>query len=126
MKRIITTHSAPPAIGPYSQAVEINGMLFISGQIPVDPATGKMVDPLITLQTKQVLENIKHILESAGYTMNDVVKCTCMLTNMQEFSGMNEIYAKYFSDDPPARATFQVAALPMGAKIEIDVLAVHS
>lgn len=140
MKKVIHTDKAPKAIGPYSQAIEVNGlaaltgsipmfetngMLFISGQIPVDPATGKVAET-IEEQTEQVLKNIGAILEEAGYTYADVVKTTCLLSDMANFKPMNEVYAKYFNENPPARAAFAVKALPMGVMVEIESIAVKS
>jgi len=124
MKRIISTTAAPGAIGPYSQAVEANGTLFISGQVPIDPATGKIVEGGITEQTTQALKNIKAILLAAGYTLNDVVKSTCLLSDMSDFKAMNEVYAQFYTSDQPARAAFAVKALPLGALIEIETVAV--
>ncbi|MGB4654480.1 MAG: RidA family protein [Bacteroidales bacterium] len=123
MKRIISTENAPKAVGPYSQAVEANGMLFISGQIPIDPKTGKLVEGGIVEQTKQVMENIGAILKEAGYTFNDVIKSTCLLSDMNDFSTVNEIYGTYYKVDPPARAAFAVAKLPMAVMIEIETIA---
>jgi 2-iminobutanoate/2-iminopropanoate deaminase len=125
MKRIISTTSAPGAIGPYSQAVEANGTLYISGQVPVDPETGKMVEGGITEQTTRVLQNIRAILLAAGYTMNDVVKSTCLLSDMSDFKAMNEVYAQFYTADQPARAAFAVKGLPLGALIEIETVAVR-
>lgn len=124
MKRIISTTSAPGAIGPYSQAVEANGTLYISGQVPIDPATGKIVEGGITEQTTQALKNIRAILLAAGYTMNDVVKSTCLLSDMSDFKAMNEVYAQFYTSDQPARAAFAVRGLPLGALIEIETVAV--
>ncbi len=124
MKKIINTPKAPKAIGPYSQAVEINGMLFISGQVPLNPETGKIVDGDITCQTVQVMENIKAILDKAGYTFEDVVKSTCLLSDMKNFGAMNEVYARYYPNNPPARAAFAVKELPLGVLIEIETIAV--
>lgn len=124
MKRIISTTGAPGAIGPYSQAVEAGGTLYISGQVPIDPATGKMVEGGITEQTTQALKNIRAILTAAGYTMNDVVKSTCLLSDMSDFKAMNEVYARYYTSDQPARAAFAVKGLPLGALIEIETVAV--
>lgn len=124
MKRIIQTGNAPAAIGPYSQAVEINGTLYISGQIPVNPSTGKIVDGGITEQTKQVMENIEAILKEAGYAFSDVVKSTCLLSDMDNFKAMNEVYATYYMERQPARAAFAVKSLPLGALIEIETIAV--
>ena len=125
MKKVIHTDKAPKAIGPYSQAIENNGMLFISGQIPVDPATGKVAET-IEEQTEQVLKNIGAILEEAGYSYSDVVKTTCLLSDMANFKPMNEVYAKYFNENPPARAAFAVKALPMGVMLEIESIAIKS
>ncbi|MDZ7636538.1 MAG: RidA family protein [Bacteroidales bacterium] len=124
MKRIISTTAAPAAIGPYSQAVEANGTLYISGQVPIDPATGKLVEGGITEQATQALKNIKAILLAAGYTLNDVVKSTCLLSDMSDFKAMNEVYAQFYTSDQPARAAFAVKGLPLGALIEIETVAV--
>ncbi len=124
MKKIISSPHAPNAIGPYSQAVEINGMLFISGQIPIDPETGKMVAGGITEQTTQVMKNIGAILECAGYSFNDVVKSTCLLSDMDNFSAMNAVYGASYPENPPARAAYGVVKLPLGALIEIETIAV--
>jgi 2-iminobutanoate/2-iminopropanoate deaminase len=124
MKKIIRTTNAPAAIGPYSQAVEINGTLYISGQIPVDPKSGKLVQGDITIQTKQVFKNIEAILREAGYNFTDVVKSTCFLSNISDFKAMNEVYGQYYSENQPARAAFAVKDLPMGALIEIETIAV--
>lgn len=124
MKRIISTTAAPGAIGPYSQAVEANGTLYISGQVAIDPATGKLVEGGITEQTTQVLKNVKAILLAAGYTLTDVVKSTCLLSDMSDFRPMNEVYAQFYTSDQPARAAFAVKALPLGALIEIETVAV--
>ncbi|MHC1733776.1 MAG: RidA family protein [Bacteroidales bacterium] len=124
MKRIISTTAAPGAIGPYSQAVEANGTLYISGQVPIDPATGKLVEGGITEQTTQALKNIRAILLAAGYTMDNVVKSTCLLSDMSDFKAMNEVYAQFYTSDQPARAAFAVKGLPLGALIEIETVAV--
>ncbi len=124
MKRIISTDKAPAAIGPYSQAVEINGTLYISGQVPIDPATGKVVIGNIKVQTEQVMKNIGAILTAAGYSFKDVVKSTCLLSDMKNFADMNEVYAKYYPGEPPARAAFAVKELPLGVLIEIETIAV--
>ena len=123
MKKIISTVNAPAAIGPYSQAVEMNNTLYISGQIPIDPLTGKLVEGDITTQTEQVLKNIGAILNAAGYTFSDVVKSTCLLSEISNFKAMNEVYARYYIDNQPARAAFAAKDLPMGALIEIDTIA---
>ena len=124
MKKIIHTKNAPSAVGPYSQAVEVNGMLFISGQIPLDPATGKLIDGDIKEQTERVMKNIQIILEEAGYTFDNVVKYTCLLENMDDFGDMNEVFRKFYPVDPPARATFGVVRLPLDARLEIETIAV--
>ena len=123
MKRIIHTQNAPKAVGPYSQAIEANGLLFISGQIPVNPATGTIAED-IKEQTQQVLENIQAIIEEAGYNMKQIVKCTCLLNDMDYFQAMNEVYATFFPEEPPARAAFGVVKLPLGVKVEIEAIAV--
>ncbi len=123
MKKIISTVNAPAAIGPYSQAIEMNNTLYISGQIPINPVTGKLVEGDITIQTDQVLKNIGAVLSAAGYTFSDVVKSTCLLSDISNFKAMNEVYARFYSDVKPARATFAVKDLPMGALIEIDTIA---
>ncbi len=124
MKRIISTTAAPGAIGPYSQAVEANGTLYISGQVAIDPATGKLVEGGITGQTTQALKNIRAILLAAGYTMDNVVKSTCLLSDMSDFKAMNEVYAQFYTSEQPARAAFAVKGLPLGALIEIETVAV--
>ncbi|MHC1776491.1 MAG: RidA family protein [Lentimicrobium sp.] len=123
MKKVIFTEHAPKAIGPYSQAIETNGMLFISGQVPIDPATGKIVEGGIREQTEQVMKNIGSILKAAGYSYSDVVKSTCLLSDMANFSEMNEIYGSYYNENPPARAAYGVVRLPLGALIEIETIA---
>jgi len=122
MKKIIYTDDAPKAVGPYSQAVEANGMLFISGQIPIDPAIGKIVDGGIKEQTEQVMKNIGAVLEAAGYSFADVVKSTCLLNDMDNFAAMNEVYARYYQENPPARAAYGVVKLPLGAMVEIETI----
>ncbi|MBN2742776.1 MAG: RidA family protein [Marinilabiliaceae bacterium] len=126
MKNIISTPQAPAAIGPYSQAVEINGMLFVSGQIPIDPSTGKVIEGGITEQTTQVMKNIGAILTAAGYSFTNVVKSTCLLSDMANFKGMNEVYAQYYPENAPARAAFAVKELPLGVLVEIEAIAVKS
>ncbi|MFP4025976.1 MAG: RidA family protein [Thiohalospira sp.] len=123
MKKIIYTENAPQAIGPYSQAVEINGTLYISGQIPVNPKTGEMPEG-IKAQTEQVMKNIGAILKAAGYTYNDVVKSTCLLSDMANFKAMNEVYGSYYKENPPARAAYGVVQLPLGSLIEIETIAI--
>ena len=124
MKRIIHTTKAPAAIGPYSQAVEVANTLYISGQIPLNPETMKVVEGGIAEQTEQVLTNIGAILEKAGYTYQDVVKSTCLLSDMANFKAMNEVYAKYYGENSPARAAFAVKDLPLGVLVEIETIAV--
>ena len=124
MKNVIFTENAPKAIGPYSQAIEKNGQLFISGQVPVDPATSKVVEGGINAQTEQVMKNIEAILKEAGYTFADVVKSTCLLSDMANFAAMNEIYGRYYAENPPARAAFAVKELPLGVLVEIETLAI--
>jgi 2-iminobutanoate/2-iminopropanoate deaminase len=124
MKRIIKTNQAPAAIGPYSQAVEINGTLFISGQIPFDPQTMKIVEGGIQEQTEQVLKNIGAILNEAGYQYSDVVKSTCLLSDMANFKAMNEVYGQFYVENAPARAAFAVKELPLGVLIEIETIAI--
>jgi 2-iminobutanoate/2-iminopropanoate deaminase len=123
MKKVIHTQQAPKAVGPYSQAIEANGMLFISGQIPIDPATGIIVEGGIKEQTTQVMKNIEAILKEAGYTFGDVVKSTCLLSDMNNFAAMNEVYGSYYPENPPARAAYGVVKLPLGALIEIETIA---
>jgi 2-iminobutanoate/2-iminopropanoate deaminase len=124
MKKAFHTDDAPKAVGPYSQAVEANGMLFISGQIAIDPSTGKIVEGGIREQTDQVMKNIGAILKEAGYSFDHVVKSTCLLENMDNFAAMNEVYAKYYPVNPPARAAFGAVKLPLGAMVEIETIAV--
>lgn len=123
MKKVLATTNAPAAIGPYSQAVHAGNMVFISGQLPIDPATGAFAGDDIVAQTRQSLTNIKSILESDGLTMADVVKTTVLLQNIGDFAAMNEVYASFFEGDCPARAAFEVAALPKGALVEIEAVA---
>jgi 2-iminobutanoate/2-iminopropanoate deaminase len=123
MKQIVATEAAPRAIGPYSQAVISRGLVFVSGQIPLDPATGQMVAGDIAAQTERVLENLRAILEACGSSLDRVVKTTVYLADLEEFPKMNEVYARYFPSAPPARATVQVARLPRDARIEIEAIA---
>jgi 2-iminobutanoate/2-iminopropanoate deaminase len=124
MKEIISTSEAPGAIGPYSQAVRTGRFLFCSGQIPLDPKSGQIVAGDIAAQTRRVLDNIAAILKAEGLGFDHVVKTTIFLTNLGDFQTVNEIYGSYFKQDPPARSTVQVAALPKGANVEIEVIAV--
>ena len=125
MKKIINTPNAPAAIGPYSQAVMVGDTLYISGQVPVDPTVGKIVEGGIEAQTEQVLKNIGAILKEAGLDYANVVKTTCLLSDMDNFVAMNGVYAKYFTKEMPARAAFGVVRLPLGAMIEIEAVDVR-
>jgi len=122
-KQIIKPAKSAPAVGPYNHAVRIGDLLFCAGQIPLDPATSDLVKGDIKVQTGRVLENVKAILDDQKLSFNNVVKSTVFLTNLADFAGMNEVYAKYFTGDFPARSTIQVAALPKGANVEIEVIA---
>jgi len=126
MKKIINTNNAPAPIGPYSQAVAANGFLFVSGQIPSDPATGEIVSGDIKAEAKQVMENIKAILTEAGLSFSNIVKTSIFLTDMGNFAHVNEVYGTYFTDQFPARETVQVAALPKNVNVEISVIAINS
>ena len=123
MRDVISTDRGPRAIGPYSQAIRANGFLFLSGQVSLDPATQQLVPGGIAQQTERVLENLKGVLEAAGSSLDRVVKTTVYLKDMNDFSAMNEVYARYFPNDPPARATVEVARLPKDARVEIDLIA---
>lgn len=124
MKKTISTPNAPQAIGPYSQATIAGNMVFISGQVPLDPKTGKLVDGDISDQTEQVIKNLEAILSEAGCTFENVVKTTCLLSDIANFKAMNEVYGRYFTENPPARAAFAVKDLPLGALVEIEAVAV--
>jgi 2-iminobutanoate/2-iminopropanoate deaminase len=123
MSQVIATEHAPRAIGPYSQAVLANGFAFLSGQIPLDPATNQLVEGDVTVQTERVLENLKAVLEASGSSLAKVVKTTVFLRDMADFPRMNEVYARYFAVNPPARSTLQAAGLPRDVSIEIDAIA---
>jgi 2-iminobutanoate/2-iminopropanoate deaminase len=123
MKKIISTSGAPAAIGPYSQAVRCRGFIFCSGQIPLDPQSGQIVSDDVAAQTRRVLENVSGVLRAEGLALDDVLKTTIFLTDLANFQVVNEIYGSYFHTEPPARSTVQVSALPKGAKIEIEVIA---
>lgn len=123
MKTIISTPNAPAAIGPYSQAIEVNGFVFVSGQLPIDPATGAFPEGGIEAQTEQALKNLSAILAAAGCTLADAVKVTVFLKSIGDFVAMNGVYAKFFETDCPARCAYEVAALPKDALVEIDVIA---
>lgn len=124
MKTAVHTSSAPAAIGPYSQAVKAGNTIYVSGQLPIDPATGAFAGEDIAVQTRQSLTNIKNILEAAGTDMSSVVKTTVLLADIADFAAMNEVYGQFFSEPYPARAAFQVAAVPKGALVEIEAIAV--
>lgn len=124
MKKIINTTKAPGAIGPYSQAVEVNGTLYVSGQVPFVPETMTIISDDVKEQTRQSLENVKAILEEAGYTLKDVVKAGVFIKDMNDFAAINEVYAEYLGEVKPARACVEVAKLPRDAKVEIEVIAV--
>ena len=124
MKEIVATERAPRAIGPYSQAVRSGNFLFASGQIPIDPATGEFVAGGITEQTEQVMRNVSAILEAAGAGLQQIVKTTVFLADMDDFTAMNEVYGRYFGENPPARATVQAARLPRDARVEIEAIAI--
>jgi 2-iminobutanoate/2-iminopropanoate deaminase len=123
MKRIIATEKAPRAIGPYSQAVAHNGLLYLSGQIALDPATGQLIEGDVAAQTERVLENLKAVLEAAGSSLGRVLKTTVYLKDLGEFARMNEVYGRHFPENPPARATVEVARLPRDARVEIEAVA---
>ena len=123
MKEIISTDTAPAAVGPYSQAVKCNGLVYVSGQLPMNPATKELVDGDIKAATAQVLDNAKAVLAAAGSSLDKVVKVTVLMRDLADFVPMNEVYATYFTTDAPARAAFQVAALPLGACLEMEMIA---
>jgi 2-iminobutanoate/2-iminopropanoate deaminase len=125
VRQTVATESAPGAIGPYSQAIKAGGFVFASGQIPIDPATGEFVEGGVGEQTEQVLHNLAEVLRAAGCGLEDVVKTTVFLADMNDFAAMNEAYARHFKTDPPARSTVQAARLPRDARVEIDVIAVE-
>lgn len=124
MKKIVSTTAAPAAVGPYSQAVRIGPMLFTAGQIPLDPQSGNIVSQDVAEQTRRVLDNLTAVLNAEGMSFSNIVKTTVFMTNLADFQTMNEVYASYFKDQPPARSTVQVTALPKGAQVEIEVVAV--
>ena len=124
MKRTVATDNAPKAIGPYSQAIVHNGLAYLSGQIPLDPATGQVVEGDIASQTARVLDNLKAVLEACGSGLAGVVKTTVYIKDMGEFARMNEVYGKYFSENPPARSTVEAARLPRDVRVEIDAIAI--
>jgi 2-iminobutanoate/2-iminopropanoate deaminase len=122
MKKIVETDKAPAAIGPYSQAIQFSGLLFVSGQIAIDPKTGECVEGGIETQTEQVLINVKAIIEEAGMGLEDVLKCSCFIKNMDDFTTFNAIYNRYFGANPPARETIEVARLPKDALVEVSAI----
>lgn len=122
MKKVISTYNAPAAIGPYSQAIETDGYVFTSGQIPINPATGEVEGKTIEEQTEQVMHNIGALLEASGLTFANVVKTTCFLADLNDFAAFNAVYAKYFPNEAPARSCFAVAGLPKGAKLEVETI----
>ena len=123
-REVVTTDRAPAAIGPYSQAVKVGEMVFVSGQIPIDPAIGDIVQGDIKAQTRQVLTNLNTVLKAAGSSLEKTVKTTVYITNMDEFSQVNEVYGEFFTDQPPARACVEVSRLPKGVAVEIDAIAI--
>ena len=124
-RTVIATELAPKAIGPYSQGIRANGFVFCAGQTPIDPATSKLVEGDIAAQTRRVLQNLGAILDAAGTSLSKVVKTTVFLTDMANFKAMNEVYAEFFPEHPPARSTFAVAGLPLGASVEIECIALE-
>lgn len=125
MREVISTEAAPKAIGPYSQAIRANGLIFVSGQTPIDPATQQLIEGTIAQQTERVLRNIEGILRQAGSSLDKVVRCGVFLKDMNDFVAMNEVYAKFFKSDPPARSTIQAARLPKDCMVEIDAIALE-
>lgn len=123
MRKVVHSAKAPGAVGPYSQAIQTENLVFTAGQIALDPSTGKLVEGGITEQTRQVMENLRAVLEAAGTDFSKVVKSTVFLSDINNFSQMNEVYSEYFTVEPPARSAFQVAALPLGALVEIEMVA---
>jgi 2-iminobutanoate/2-iminopropanoate deaminase len=123
MRQVIATDNAPKAIGPYSQAIKANGFLFLSGQVPLDPATQQLITGDVAAQTERVLQNLSAVLAAAGSSLAQVVKTTVFLKNMSDFAAMNEVYGRYFSAEPPARSTVEAARLPKDVLVEIDVIA---
>jgi 2-iminobutanoate/2-iminopropanoate deaminase len=123
-KTIISTENAPKAVGPYSQAVKVNGFVYTSGQIPIDPQTGELINADIKAAAEQCLKNLKAVLEAAGTSLEKVVKTTVFLNNMDDFKAVNEVYASYFKNEPPARSCVQAARLPLGAMVEVEAVAV--
>ncbi len=125
MRQVIATNGAPKAIGPYSQAIRANGLIFVSGQTPIDPSTQQLISGTLGEQTERVLRNIEAILQQAGSSMAKIVRCGVFLKDMNDFAAMNEVYAKFFPSDPPARSTVQAARLPKDCQVEIDAIALE-
>ena len=123
-KQIISTERAPAAVGPYSQAVKVGHFVYTAGQIPLDPQTGSLVEGGIEAQTKQVMQNLTAVLEAAGSSLTQIVKTTIFVTDINDFATVNQVYGSFFTESPPARSTVQVAALPLGAKVEIEAVAI--
>ncbi len=123
MKEVISTSRGPKAIGPYSQAIKAGGFIFVSGQVALDPATGKIVEGDVSAQTERTLENLKAIVEAAGSSLDRALKATVFLKDLRDFAAMNEVYKRYFPSNPPARATVEVARLPLDLRVEIDLIA---
>ena len=123
MREVIATNAGPKAIGPYSQAIKANGLVFVSGQVALDPATQQLLDGNVAAQTERVLQNLSGILKAAGSSLEQVVKAGVFLKNMSDFAAMNEVYGRYFTQNPPARSTVEVARLPKDVLVEIDVIA---
>ena len=124
-RRAVSTSAAPSAVGPYSQAIATGELVFCSGQVGLDPGTGELVDGGIEAQTERTLKNLEAVLDAAGCSLGDVVKTTCFLADIADFATFNAIYGRFFPDSPPARSTFQVAALPKGARVEVEAIAVR-
>lgn len=122
-REIVQTENAPGAIGPYSQAMKVGNLVYTAGQIPLDPATGQLVEGDVTAQSERVMQNVAAILEAAGSSMDNIVKTTCFLTDLANFAAFNDVYAKHMGDNRPARSTIQVAGLPAGAQVEVEVVA---
>lgn len=125
-KEIIVSEKAPAAVGPYSQAIRVGDLIYTAGQVPIDPATGKLVEGDIQAQTRQVIQNLKEVLEAAGSSLDNVVKTTVFLQDINDYAAVNEVYGSFFGNSAPARSAVQVAALPLGAHIEIEVVAIRS
>jgi 2-iminobutanoate/2-iminopropanoate deaminase len=125
-REIIATQNAPAAVGPYSQAVKIGDLIYTAGQIPLVPATGKLIEGGIEAQTQQVMQNLANVLDAAGSNLAHVVKSTIFVTNLADFAAINQVYASFFASEPPARSTVQVAALPLGAQVEIEMVAIKA